>query len=94
MKIICAWCKKDMGEKAPEHAGISHGICAECAKRVKEESMAKRHEQKCECGNILKTAIELDTGICLVCLQRGECVREEPEPAVPVLDCEWERGSE
>ena len=31
MKIICPWCKKDMGEKNGEGVeGISHCICEEC----------------------------------------------------------------
>jgi len=30
------------------------------------------HIERCECGAILKLPAELDTGICLVCLQRGE----------------------
>ncbi len=31
MKIVCAWCKKSMGEKEPLNDGrISHGICPEC----------------------------------------------------------------
>ena len=29
--IICAWCKKDMGEKAPfGNKEVTHGICQEC----------------------------------------------------------------
>lgn len=40
MKVICAWCKKDMGTKngAPgTHNDVSHGICPECKARVQEE---------------------------------------------------------
>lgn len=34
MKIQCAWCKKDMGEKPPyEDKGITHTICPECLKK-------------------------------------------------------------
>lgn len=51
------------------------------------------HVERCECGAILKLPAEVDTGICLACLQRGECGERE-EPEAPVLDCEWERGSE
>jgi hypothetical protein len=34
--VICAWCGKKIGEYVPTEigAGISHGICAECAKKV------------------------------------------------------------
>ena len=40
MKIICAWCKCDLGEKYPDQPGVSHGICEACAKRVKEERVS------------------------------------------------------
>jgi hypothetical protein len=31
MKIICAWCGEDLGEKDPlDDKRISHGICPEC----------------------------------------------------------------
>ena len=31
MKIVCAWCGKDMGEKDGKGvAGVSHSICEEC----------------------------------------------------------------
>lgn len=37
MKIQCAWCKKDMGEKPPyEDPATTHSICDEClAKQLK-----------------------------------------------------------
>ena len=32
MKIVCAWCKKEMGEKAPyDDLSISHTICRDCS---------------------------------------------------------------
>ena len=32
LKIICAWCGKDMGEKNNKGLeGVSHGICDECS---------------------------------------------------------------
>jgi hypothetical protein len=35
IKIICAWCGKDMGEKDGEGIeGVSHGMCNECAVAV------------------------------------------------------------
>ncbi len=38
MKIMCAWCDKDMGEKDGKGIeGISHGICEECL----EECLSK-----------------------------------------------------
>ena len=31
MKIVCAWCSKDLGEKNGGGAeGVSHGLCEEC----------------------------------------------------------------
>ena len=31
MKVVCAWCGKDMGEKDGKgQKGISHGLCNEC----------------------------------------------------------------
>jgi hypothetical protein len=38
MKIICAWCKLDMGEKEPfERKEITHAICSRCQKKVMAE---------------------------------------------------------
>lgn len=38
MKIICAWCDKDMGEVDGEGVeGVSHGICDECLKKIEAE---------------------------------------------------------
>ena len=35
IKIICAWCGKEMGEKEGEGIeGISHGMCNKCAAEV------------------------------------------------------------
>lgn len=32
MKVICCYCKKDLGDKAPfEDTRISHGACKACA---------------------------------------------------------------
>lgn len=34
MKIVCAWCDKDMGGKPPyEDGGTSHTICEDCLKK-------------------------------------------------------------
>lgn len=38
MKVICAWCKKDMGQKEPlEEDLISHGICPICVSTIEAE---------------------------------------------------------
>lgn len=35
MKITCAWCGKDIGEKDGEGVnGVSHGICEECLTKI------------------------------------------------------------
>ena len=34
MKVICCYCKKDLGDKAPfEDTRISHGACKKCVDR-------------------------------------------------------------
>jgi hypothetical protein len=40
--VTCAWCKKPLGEKAPEQPGVSHGICEDCKARVMAELTARR----------------------------------------------------
>ena len=38
MKSICAWCKKDMGDKEPlEDLSTTHGMCKECYERMEKE---------------------------------------------------------
>jgi len=38
MKVICAWCGKKLGEKAPiNDNSISHGICQECADKQEDK---------------------------------------------------------
>ena len=35
MRIICAWCSKDMGEKFPFDSDmVTHGICDECVAKI------------------------------------------------------------
>ena len=35
LKIFCAWCNKDMGEKDGEGvSGITHSICPVCYKEI------------------------------------------------------------
>ncbi len=39
MKIVCAWCGKDVGEKDGEGIeGISHGVCEECLSKFDVEA--------------------------------------------------------
>ena len=38
MKIVCAWCNKNLEEKEPvDDKSISHGICDSCKKKVEQE---------------------------------------------------------
>lgn len=38
MKIICAWCQADLGEKPPlADSSVTHGMCANCEKKQNEE---------------------------------------------------------
>jgi len=42
MKIVCACCGKDMGEKDGEGVeGISHGVCEQCLKKLKIKTMSQ-----------------------------------------------------
>ena len=48
MKIVCAWCGKDMGEKDGKGAeGVSHGICRECFAKLmaKVESKSSTEDE-------------------------------------------------
>lgn len=51
MKIVCAWCQKDLGEKEPTaDPSVSHGICEECSKEMLEEverDLTERALQMC-----------------------------------------------
>ena len=34
MRVTCAWCGKDLGEKPPlEDKSITHGMCRECLEK-------------------------------------------------------------
>ena len=36
MKVICAWCYKKMGEKAPlDNKDPTHGICKDCTDELR-----------------------------------------------------------
>lgn len=38
MKVICAWCRRKLGEKAPlENPGETHTICAACREEFNRE---------------------------------------------------------
>ena len=52
MKIVCAWCKKNMGSKPgkPENM-ITHSICPSCASEMrmeaKEFAVTRKRENLC-----------------------------------------------
>ena len=47
MKVICAWCKKDLGEKEPlSDTKISHGICDDCKEEIKKENEKYHFERR------------------------------------------------
>ena len=33
MKVVCAWCGRDMGEQLGPVGLVSHGMCSECEKK-------------------------------------------------------------
>lgn len=37
MRVVCAWCSADMGEKPGDVGLISHGLCCTCAARLADE---------------------------------------------------------
>ena len=46
---FCKWCEQYMGEKAPfDDKSITHGICVECAERIRAEIPLYRQEDKDE----------------------------------------------
>ena len=39
IKIVCAWCGKDMGEKEGEGVeGVSHGVCNPCLDKLQAKT--------------------------------------------------------
>ncbi len=53
IKIVCAWCNKNMGEKNGRGVeGVTHGLCKQCfAKfRVKVESNISARDEQDEGG--------------------------------------------
>jgi len=47
MKVECAWCGKDLGEKPGPEGATSHGICKECADVMIQE-IKTNHESEGE----------------------------------------------
>lgn len=38
VKIICAWCKTELGEKTGQHIHDTHGMCKNCRNWVRKEA--------------------------------------------------------
>jgi DNA-directed RNA polymerase subunit RPC12/RpoP len=45
-KVICSWCGTTIRE-GDESDGVSHGICAECRKRVFEQHHEETEDSDC-----------------------------------------------
>lgn len=37
MKVVCAWCKRDMGEKMGPAELVTHSICKACKDKIEEQ---------------------------------------------------------
>ena len=44
MRIICAWCPKDLGAVQDLDDTVTHGVCKPCYDRVMDEIQAKKSE--------------------------------------------------
>jgi hypothetical protein len=44
MKVVCAWCKADLGEKPGE--GTSHGICPKCLAEMRKKIEKEREKRE------------------------------------------------
>lgn len=59
MKIVCAWCNADLGDKEPlEDTKVSHGICLTCMEveiNCLRSSMAERQLGKLEAVGSIPT---------------------------------------
>ena len=65
---------------------------------------ARKRDEHCSCGHRLRTAVELDTGLCLTCLAREDpyeghehCNPERAAARVDAMqdmhDFVWEKGA-
>ena len=46
MKRVCAWCGADMGTKPGPEGAVTHGMCADCVKKVERETDEELARQK------------------------------------------------
>ena len=65
MKVICAWCNADLGQKpCLEHmaGSVSHGICADCSDKMLKRNIAKIHNYAATSAKVLCFALWLGAG--------------------------------
>ncbi len=55
MKVVCAWCKRDMGEKMGPDELTTHGICKDCL----EKELVKSHRREDRLADLCKSWEEL-----------------------------------
>ena len=47
MKVVCAWCDKEMGEiDGGGVEGVSHGICEECLRKLEAKVEDRRGDSR------------------------------------------------
>lgn len=84
MKRLCAWCKKDMGEKHTsncKHADIiTHGICEACAAKFQnQDSMG----QSSFLDNLVEPVLYFDKeGVALTANQKAQELLKKSLPAI------------
>ena len=65
MIIVCAWCKKELGEKEPiEDKSITHTICSDCEKKMFNEGdqdKTKTHQEDYKKGSGFKKEVMSST---------------------------------
>ena len=61
MRIICAWCKKDMGLRAdPDDQRTSHGICQSCRKHLEASTEGIPLREFLDSLNVPVTLVDVD----------------------------------
>ena len=92
MKVICAWCGKDMGEKDGKGVeGVSHGICEDCVNKYFPEitipeprAFKVRAELRKQPTRKLQEAYEA--------LKGGQTTPGTEDQASAIREILWERG--
>jgi len=45
MRIVCAWCGKEIGKKENDDEEVSHGLCEECFAKLEAEKESKTEKE-------------------------------------------------